>query len=299
MAMTIRDGAYEYVTTRLARREIVRGTADNFREILRLFGDFIGRDVKLSSVTRRDVERWLEAMECADATVRLRLSTVRGMFQWAAINGHCRTDPTLGIRGPKKPRTVPRGITDDEAIRVDDEAADARERLILILMLEEGLRACEVANLQVADVDLGAELMVVHGKGGHERTLPLTDQTRVAITDYLAERGRRSGSLIRSYQRSYANPGDGITAKYLAKMVSKAMKRAGVQETGHALRHTFAHGLIEAGASIRDVQGALGHASLMTTQVYLGFADAQELRSYMGKRNYALERESALGGVAS
>jgi site-specific recombinase XerD len=235
---------------------------------------------------RFDVERWLGSMDCSPATVRLRLSTAKGFFQWAVIDGLIRSDPTLGIRGPKKTRTVPRGLSNEQVTAVISVARDVRERLILILMVEEGLRSIEIAQLQLGDVEMASRTMIVTGKGGHTRALPLTESMVGALLTYFAERGRSAGSLILSYQRSYANPSDGITAKYVSRLAGNAFRRAQVDESGHALRHTFAHGMIEAGADLRDVQGALGHSSIVTTQVYLGFASVPQLRAFMGKREY-------------
>lgn len=270
-----------YLLSRVQRGEICSGTRQRFKYALSNLTDFLGRDKELAQVTRHDIEHWLGAMRVSSATQRLRLSTAKGFWRWAVIEGHTRRDPTLGIRGPKKPRSVPRGLSDEDAVKVLAAATDSRHRLLLILMLEEGLRAIEIARLQLGDIDMVDRSMVVTGKGGHSRALPVTGVTMDAIQNYLGERGRNSGSLLLSYQRSYANDGDGLTATYVAKLAADAFRRAGVHETGHALRHTFAHGLIDAGASLRDVQGALGHVSISTTQIYLPWTGMSELRHFM------------------
>ncbi len=274
----------DYIAIRYGRGEITKGTCTSFRESLTNLADYLGHARPVSRIKRRDIETWLGSMNVAPATQRLRLSTAKGFFQWATLERYASTDPTLGIRGPKRPRTVPRGLTDEDIARVFVAARDQRQRLLLTLMLEEGLRAIEVSRLQLGDLDIVGRTMTVTGKGGHSRVLPLTDQTMLVLQDYLQERGRKSGSLLLSYQRSYANPGDGISPTYVAKLASDAFGRAGVDESGHSLRHTFAHSLIDAGASLRDVQGALGHVSIMTTQVYLPLTGVKELRNYMGKR---------------
>jgi site-specific recombinase XerD len=148
-------------------------------------------------------------------------------------------------------------------------------------MREEGLRAIEVANLQMGDVDMATRTMVVTGKGGHSRVLPVTSTMMGALSSFLTERGKDSGALVQSYQRSYASDSDGLSAKVVARFAGEAIKRAGVNESGHVLRHTFAHRMIDAGADIRDVQMALGHASIVTTQVYLGYTALGDLRGFM------------------
>lgn len=286
MNLTLGRCADEYVASRWARGEISPETRRCFRESLGLMADALGRDRSLASIHRRDVEKWLGSMRktCKEATIRLRLSTAKGMFKWAVVEGHCRTDPTLGIRGPKKPRRDARWLSAEDAQRVLEAARDNRERLILTLMLEEGLRACGVASLQFGDLRLREGMLQVTEKGGRMRTLPITETTMAALEAYLDERGRHSGPLVESYQRSYANNGDGISVKYMGRLAGDAFRRAGVKESGHALRHTFAHDMIEAGADLRTVQTALGHASIATTQIYTGLADVRQLEQFMGRR---------------
>ncbi len=273
-----------YVADRLARREITERTAVTFRETFALFARYIGPDHLLSTIKREHVEAYLKSINrCAPATIRLRLGTLKGLWRWAILNGHAKTDPTLGLRGPKLPRYLPRGLKDEQVAQALAGALDDRERLILLLMVGEGMRAVEVARLQLGDVDFEERTLIARGKGGHERILPITDEVWESIGTYLAGRGRSGGHLLQSYQQSYANPGDGLTAEVVASLAGKALRRVGVRSGGHALRHTFAARLIRAGASLRDVQVALGHASIVTTQVYTPLTAVPDLRRLMGQ----------------
>lgn len=297
VVMSVGECARAYINSRWDRKEIRLETRRSFRESLGILVDFLGEDKRITAVKRTDIERWKAKMTCSPATVRLRLSTARGMFRWAVVEGYVKADPTMGVRGPKNTRTVPRGLPEDIVAKVLARVVDARERLLVLLMLEEGLRAIEVANLELGDIDLGGRTMKVEGKGGHGRELPITDTVAAAIEAYMAERGRNSGALLQSYQRSYASDSDGLSAKYVARVASNAIRRSGMRESGHALRHTFAHSLIDAGASIRDVQGALGHTSIVTTQVYLGHAEIATLRGFMGRRESTEDRATDTGAA--
>ncbi len=282
--LTVGAASTRYVMQRWDRQEISKETRRSFRETLRLFAETVGHDRLLDQVKPRNLDVWIKGManrQVAAATIRLRIGTVKGFFRWAVLEGHAKKDPTIGLRLPKPVRTVPRSLSDDQIALALERCVDARERLIVLLMREEGLRAIEVANLQMGDIDMAARTMVVKGKGGHSRVLPVTSTMMGALSSFLTERGRDSGALIQSYQRSYASDNDGLSAKVVARFASEAIKRSGVKESGHALRHTFAHRMIDAGASIRDVQLALGHASIVTTQVYLGHAALGDLRGFM------------------
>lgn len=289
MPTTLSDCTRDYLQARWARGEITEDTRRSFKESLSTLTDCLGRDKPVRAVKRRDIERWLGRMDCAPATIRLRLSAAKGMWKWAISEGHVNHDPTMTISGPKKTRSVARGLTDQQVEQVLAAAMDAREQLLLLLMLDEGLRAIEISRLQFDDVDQAAGTLVATGKGGHSRVLPLADTVATALGAYLAERGNEKGALLQSRQEGYGALDGRLNPKYVARLASKAFQRAGVDETGHALRHTFARGLIDAGADLRVVQGALGHSSIATTQVYLPFADVAKLRTFVGKRTGSSE----------
>jgi site-specific recombinase XerD len=282
--LTVAAAGRYYVEARRDRQEIGPRTVKTFREILTLFADDVGRDRLLSSVSRRILDQWVKGMgqrQLAPRTIRLRIGTVRGLFRWAVIEGHIRKDPAVVLRQPKLPRQLPRGIREDQVAAVLKECRDDRERLIVTLMHREGLRAVEVSRLETADIDPLERSMVVRGKGGHERMLPIVDRVWAMIESYLAERGDRAGHLIQAYQQSYANGEDGITPPYVAKLVGDACRRAGVRASGHSLRHTFATELLRNGANLRDVQTALGHVSISSTQIYIPLTVVGDLRGLM------------------
>lgn len=195
--------------------------------------------------------------------------------------------------GPQARRAVPRQLSSGEIARLLDACEDARDTLCLVLMLQLGLRCCEVANLAWEDVDENRRTVLVHGKGGHERLLPLVDEAvRVLDAYQYATRVVRSGHVVRSLQVD----GRGVQPQTVSRLMSRLFARAGVRhvprdgKSAHACRHTAAGDLLRAGAQLRDVQQILGHQSLATTQVYLPtnvqpLADVMEGRSYMKERD--------------
>lgn len=234
-------------------------------------------------IDQADVKRYL-ARPIGPNTRRKDFATIRGFCRWLVEQGHLAADPTVGMRPAKAPRAVPRGYRRDIVDRLLAVAPDARGRLIVLLEVQEGLRACEVARIELGDIDFGERILVVHGKGSKERLLPISEQTWEALDDYLAEWPANAGPLIRSYTR----PRAGITPDYVADLVQGWLRLIGVPfGGGHGLRHTMATTLLrEQGADVRDVQVALGHSSLSSTSIYLPFSDARRLRGVMDGRWY-------------
>lgn len=160
-----------------------------------------------------------------------------------------------------------------------------RTRLMVLLGCQEGLRCGEIAALETGDLDLPNRTMLITGKGGHQRYLPISDETFEVLTQHLAALPRGMGPVIRSLKYG-ADPYAGIQPATISALLSRLMHEAGVPASGHALRHTMANDALRSGANIREVQLALGHASLETTQHYLGLSSVKDLRKALGGRRY-------------
>lgn len=241
-------------------------TAPARRRQLLVFADSVAGVV--GDVTRRDVERFVGAAGLAPGTRRRRLSDVRTFWAWLVAAGHATGDPTAGVGPIREPRRLPRQLRAEQVDAIVAACPDARARLIVHLELDTGLRAVEVARLRVDDVDLDGRTMLIRGKGGHERLLPIPRACWSALGEYLAEEPAPPGPgpLIRSYN----DPSAGLCAAYVVHLVGKIMRAAGVADGGgHRLRHTMAGGLVRRGVHLRDVQAILGHDNLSTTSRYL------------------------------
>lgn len=268
----------EYVAERAARGRFRPRTATTVTTTLRGLARFVPDGDPLAE---HHVEAWLTGTKMAPATARSRLSQVRSFSRWLLRRGLITTDPTLGIDGPRTPRYVPRGLKAAAVGGALDACPDTRARLIITLMCQEGLRCGEVGALELGDLDFEDRLALVRGKGGHQRVLPISDETWGAIGEYLAEHPANAGPLIRSYNDPYV----GIDPSYISTLVARWIRASGVEATAHALRHTAASDMLRSGAHLRDVQAALGHVSLSTTQRYLPWM-VGDLRTAMAGRKY-------------
>lgn len=278
--------ARTYIEERAAAGELAAATLPTVRWTLRDFGQFV-RDVPVAELAGRHVEEYVASISVSRSTARQRFCTIRQFSRWLVRRGHLAVEITAELRAPRQPRAVPRGYRRDVVDRLLAVVPDARGRLIVLLEVQEGLRACEVARAEVGDVDFAERVLLVHGKGSRERLLPLSAQTWEALEAYLAERPATAGPLIRSYNE----PWKGISAAHVQHLVQGWLRLAGVRSGGgHGLRHTMATTLLrDARADIRDVQMALGHASLSSTSIYLPFSDTRRLRGVMDGRWYGIQ----------
>jgi len=275
-----------YIGQRERCREISPLTVTSLRCNLGNFAKAIG-DPPITDLARSHIEAWIDGADLAPATLRTRLSQVKGLCAWAVEEGYLDRDPVARIKGPPQPRLVPRALRSTDVRALLGACGDPRTELVVLLMLQEGLRRKEVAGLAFGDIDLEESLALVRGKANHERVVPLSGETLAALHRYLEERPATAGPLVRSYHDDRS----GLAPVTIGRMVSAAMWAAGVKRfaydgrSAHACRHTMATDMLRKGANLRDVQVALGHASLAATQRYLAWA-VGDLRTAMGGRTY-------------
>ncbi len=227
----------------------------------------------------------------ANASAARELSALKAFLAFAREQVGQLDNPAARLRGPRIARGLPRPITPDEAENladlVEESAAEpwigARDRAVLLLMYGAGLRIAEALSLTGADLPLG-ETLLVTGKGGKQRIVPLVPLVRAAVADYAAacpylhERGpiARGGPLFRGAK------GGPLRQGIVQQATARARRVLGLPATAtpHALRHSFATHLLSAGADLRSLQELLGHASLGSTQIYTQVDAAALLDTY-------------------
>jgi integrase/recombinase XerC len=214
------------------------------------------------------------------------LSALKGFIAFAREQaGHVEAAPPR-LRGPRIKKGLPRPVTPDDAANLADGVASlasdhwigVRDRAVLLLMYGAGLRIAEALSLTAQDLPLG-ETLIVTGKGGKQRVVPLLPVVRAAVADY----ARRCPYALAGKEPLFKGAKGGPLGQ---GMVQKAMAKARVAlglpqtATPHALRHSFATHLLGAGADLRSLQELLGHASLGSTQIYTKVDAAVLLDTY-------------------
>jgi site-specific recombinase XerD len=285
--LTVTAGTTWYLSDRTKRGEITDRTRRSQYHVLSAFSMSLGNP-PLERVTRRHIERWQGSLSVSGRTRRNYFVTVRGFLRYAHEHGWIPADPTVGMAVPKYHRSVPRQLTPAEMGMLYEACRHSRDRVILSLMIQEGLRCVEVSRLRWDEVDEHNGTILVRGKGGHERVLPLTQAAVRALEAYHQDtRVTRSGPVV----RSLADDRAGIRAETVSVEMSRLFARAGVRKvpydgkSAHAARHTMAGDVLRRGGHLRDLQAILGHQSLATTQVYLPLL-VNDLRLTMEGRDY-------------
>ncbi len=218
------------------------------------------------------------------------LSAVRSLFRFACLRGRLEANPAAGVRTPKVEKTLPRHLRPGEVETLveapsADDALARRDRALLELLYATGLRVSELVGLDWDDLDLGARVLRVVGKGGKERMVPFGRAAGEALRAWLAEwHGVRakSGDADGS-EPVFLNHGGGrLSARSVRRVLDRHALAAGLAQGvhPHTLRHTFATHLLEEGADLRAIQELLGHSSLSTTQRYTHVDVERLLRTY-------------------
>ena len=210
------------------------------------------------------------------SSVGRKLSAAKGFFRFLLRRGAISRDPTAGIATPKKQQQLPVHLTVDDMFRLleappKDTPAGLRDRALLEVLYSCGLRVSELVGLDWADVDAGLELVRVRGKGGKERLVPIGQKALAALNAYRARIADLCPRRLRDEKAVFLNRlGKRLSTRTVARLVDRYVLTSGIagKASPHALRHSFATHLLNAGADLRAIQELLGHASLSTTQKY-------------------------------
>ena len=209
-------------------------------------------------------------------TIARKLSAIRSFFKFLVKKGIILENPAELILTPKQNKTIPVYLSVDEIFRLldsiqTDTLPGLRNRAIFETLYSTGIRISELAAMDISDVDFSAAVVRVFGKGHKQRIVPVGEKALAAITAYRTQLQKqteletaKSGPLfLNRFQKR-------LTPRSIARILKKLVGAVGLLTpiSPHALRHTFATHMLDAGADLRVVQELLGHKSLSTTQKY-------------------------------
>jgi integrase/recombinase XerD len=283
------QGYFDHLTI---ERGVAANTLSSYRRDLRRYSKHLSdRGIHdLAEVGEHDVSEFLVALRRGDpdsgsmglsaVSAARALIAVRGLHRFAAAEGLAELDVARAVRPPTPGRRLPKSLTIDEVLALlegaggespSDGPLRLRNRALLELLYSTGSRISEAVGLDVDDIDTQARSVLLRGKGGKQRLVPIGRPAVQALDGYLvrgrpelARRGRGTAAIFLNAR------GGRLSRQSAWQVLQDAAERAGITSgvSPHMLRHSFATHLLEGGADVRVVQELLGHASVTTTQIY-------------------------------
>jgi integrase/recombinase XerC len=226
----------------------------------------------------REYLSYLYRQKVKKVTVNRKVSSLRAFYKYVLRTGKIKNNPAEMIQTLKTEKYMPTFLSVDEMfelLKAQDESSvlSLRNRAMLEIFYSSGLRLSELAGLDLIDLDFNQKLVKVRGKGRKERIVPVGGPALKAVQEYLGKIGEiRKDTSGDIYEKPlFLNArGERITTRSIARIVNEITSKSGIGRkiSPHALRHSFATHLLNAGADLRSIQELLGHESLSTTQKY-------------------------------
>ena len=234
--------------------------------------------INAETETIREYLSCLYRQKVKKVTVNRKISSLRAFYKYIMRAGRINTNPAEMIQTLKTEKHMPAFLSVDEMLELlkvhnDNSVLGLRNHAMLEIFYSSGLRLSELAGLNLIDLDFKQKLVKVRGKGRKERIVPIGGPALKAVQEYLGKIGEIKQN---AREDAFKEPlflnvhGERITTRSIARIVNEVTARSGIGRkiSPHALRHSFATHLLNAGADLRSIQELLGHESLSTTQKY-------------------------------
>ena len=272
-----------------------RNTLLAYGRDLQDFADWLEKNgLRPEDCARTDIEKYLvncDLQGLSRATRARRLSAIRQFFRFAFEEGWRTDNPALQIAGPGRDKRLPGTLEQEEVARLLRAAREygrtrseqLRDSCLMELLYATGMRVSELVGLPVTAARGDPELLLIRGKGGKERLVPLTPPARTALAAWLAARDAAEELARKEKGKTespFLFPSRGklghLTRHWFYGRIKALSQAAGIDPhkvTPHTLRHAFATHLLANGADLRSIQTLLGHADVSTTEIYTHVLD--------------------------
>jgi len=313
-----------WISTFLEAQAAELGAATNtqlaYGRDLKDFDSFLARRAfDFVTVGRKEIEAylvWCDAQGLAKSTRARRLSAIKQLYRFAFEEGWRTDNPAIQIAGPGQDKRLPKVLSEDEVDQLLDAARHSgrntsdqlRNTCLMELLYATGMRVSELVSLRVSAARGDPRLLLIMGKGGKERLVPLSDPAREALAAWLVQRDKTDEAAQAKGKPAsiYLFPSRG-SAGYLTRhrfylLIKEFALTAGVDPakvTPHTLRHAFATHLLANGADLRAIQTMLGHADVATTEIYTHVLEARLSELVLENHPLAKAGRRSSGGKTS
>jgi len=285
-----------FLEAQAAELDAAENTRLAYAHDLSAFAEWLGaKGLDFNTAQRVDVEGYLidcDTLGLAQSTRARRLSAIKQLYRFAFEEGWRPDNPAIQIKGPGRTKRLPKTLSVDEVDRLIGAAQThgaaqndkVRNTCLMELLYATGMRVSELVSLPVSAARGDPRMLLVRGKGGKERMVPLSPGARDALATWLLVRDGIDSARVAKRQPAskFLFPGGGklghLTRNWFYLLIKNLAVAGGVSPdkvTPHTLRHAFATHLLAGGADLRAIQTMLGHADLSTTEIYTHVLDAR------------------------
>tara|TARA_B100001057_G_scaffold498807_1_gene607171 strand:+ start:1571 stop:2518 length:948 start_codon:yes stop_codon:yes gene_type:complete len=243
----------------------------------------VGLEIRAKTLTNCDMDDlrsvivWWHQRDLKPRSVARRLSALRQFMGWAVEDGVRQDNPTTWLENPSLPVSLPKSLSETEitqllkmATMLEPKLASLQALAMLEILYATGLRVSELVTLLVVQFRRNPQTILVKGKGGRERIVPLGETARMASLRWIECRDSNP-AFVQSVYMFPVRDGGPMSRYQFASLLKKLALAAGIdvaRVSPHKLRHSFATHMLNRGADLRSLQSLLGHADISTTQIY-------------------------------
>lgn len=220
----------------------------------------------------------LSSLSFSNKSIARKISALKAFYKYHHRRGNIEVNVTLSLKAPKMEKRLPKVISDQEINLIyksieKDKPLGQRNYLIFDLLYSTGIRASELCQLKLQDLEIGNKRILIHGKGSKDRYVLIHDQLVETFKNYLTYTRptlMAKGETLKNNQVFINYKGGNLTTRGLRVILNQLFEKAGeyIKVSPHMIRHSFASTLLSHGADLRVVQELLGHEHLKTTQIY-------------------------------
>ncbi|TAJ14940.1 integrase [Marinilabiliaceae bacterium JC017] len=230
------------------------------------------------NVTSKVIRNWMVGLldsGISPRTISRKIAALKTFFRFLMREGILEVNPAESVITPKVPKKLPVFLREEEMdllldkVSFGDDYSGVRDRFIIILFYNTGMRLSEMVGLRLVNIDQGSGLIKVLGKRNKERIIPYNRELEQAIQEYVQKRQQAFPDLLED-TLLLTDKGRPVYAKLIYRVVNRYIKQVSTisKKSPHVLRHTFATVLLNRGADLNAIKELLGHASLAATEVY-------------------------------
>ena len=222
----------------------------------------------LLSTTKSDIANFIATRNCNAGGKHAYFRVLRAFYRWAVLEELTSTNPVNNLKAPKVPKPIRYFVTLDKLKTLYSFCEDDRERLVIYLLADTGVRLSELAQIDLQHIDMENRTISVWGKGASERMVTFGYATQQIIEKYIS-RFQPEGSLLE------------LKSRGVSELLRRLGERSGIKCNAHSFRRTFATEAVRNGMNVFHVQSLLGHSSLTMTRIYAEQVSSQDaIKSY-------------------